>query len=527
MEAFVPLLMLLLLFGMLVRWLVGPRLAGELGTRAVLGGLSGVGKAVGLGLGGLVSGLAGGGLFSLLRSRPSAVLCPGDPPPPADRYQDYLDYRGVAQPRELGGLRAGTVSLGRYAAPNGRRGGRLSLPADLLQRNCAVIGPPGSGKTEGIIIPWALELLQAGFSVVTVDIKGDLVDRIGGAAQQAGHRVWYWNSADPTRSGSWNWLDGVRDSRDTEAAVQSILGRPKPNDPQPFFYERDYRWLRTLIGIVKGVHGTAAKPRDLYALVAEQELLRDQFRQHPQIRPQVHEVTDLLQFSPDEHSRAVSGLLNALHLFNTPEVIRVSERSDFLLAGIGKQPTLLIVGASLADARSAEVLSSIMLNQLLTFVYRRFSPGGSQTPLPLYFIIDEAARLKDRLNYEEALSIARSAKVGICLAAQDVSQFGDERVASAILTNCLTFLALPGCSPQTAKHFSARLGQRVQQNLAVSRQRGPFDLFSQQGSNIQSASVPVLGEREIMHPPVGRFCAVAQVSPVCPKPFLVDLARGG
>ena len=464
------------------------------------------------------------GLGNLRLGRKQLILGPGDPPPAAERIQDYWDYRGVAEERELSQLFRGTVSIGVYWHPKKGPGRPLYLPAELLYRNCAVIGPPGSGKTEGIIIPWILELLRAGYSVVTVDVKGDLYDRLDGAARQMGVRVWYWNPSDP-RSQSWNWLEEVHDGRDIEASVQSILGRPRPNDPQPFFYERDYRWLRAILAITKEVYGSQAKPRMLYEMVGDQETLRNLFRHYPHIRGRAVDIADLLQFAPDEHSRAVSGLLNALHLFNDHSVVRVSERSDFRLPAIGRLPTLLIVGASLADARAAEVLSSILLNLLFNFVYRRFSPGGSKTPLPLYFILDEAPRLKERINYEEVLSIARAAKVGICLAMQDVTQLGDERQISAILSNCLTLILLRGASPMAAKYFSERLGQRVDQVVVPSRYRGPFDLFSQVGTSVQTMTVPVLREREIMHPPFGTYCAVCQVAPVSHKPFLVDLRR--
>jgi type IV secretory pathway TraG/TraD family ATPase VirD4 len=471
----------------------------------------------------LFNGVRDLGSWSL--GRRQLILGPGDPPPMADRIQDYWDYRGVAEERELSQLFQGTVSLGFYWHPKKGPGRPLYLPAELLYRNCAVIGPPGSGKTEGIIIPWILELLRAGYSVVTVDIKGDLFDRLYGEAQRMGVQVWYWNPADPARSQSWNWLDEVRDGRDIEATVQSILGRPRPNDPQPFFYERDYRWLRAIIGITKEVYGNQARPKMLYQLVGDQEALRDVFRNYPQVRGRAVELADLFQFSVDEHSRAVSGLLNALHLFNDPSVVKVSEKSDFRLPAIGRSPTLLVIGASLADARAAEVLSSIMLNLLFNFIYRRFGPGGSHTPLPLYFMLDEAPRLKERINFEEVLSVARAAKVGICLAMQDVTQFGDERQFSAILSNCLTIILLRGSSPAAAKYFSERLGQRVDQVVVQSRYRGPFDLFSQRGSSVQTMTVPVLREREIMYPPFGQYCAVCQVSPVTNKPFLIDLTR--
>lgn len=459
-------------------------------------------------------------------SRSARILAPGDSAPRPDRMTDYWDYRGVARERDVRGLTKGQVRLGRYLHPRGRPGAELWLPASLLTQGCAVVGPPGSGKTENTIIPWTMQLLEAGSSVVVIDVKGDLIDALAPAARQLG-RVWYWNAGDVARSQSWNWLSGVTDVRDIEAAAQSIIGRKNPNDPQPYFYERDYRWLRALISVTSIARGRHAVPRDLYTLVADQDALHDVFANVPATRQHATEVADLLNLPPDEHSRAVSGLLNALHLFNTPQVVQVTERTDFQLQGLGTQPTLLIVGASLADGRFAEVLSSIMISRLFSLVYRRFGISGAGAPLPMVFLLDEAARLRERIDFEEVLSVARSADVGICLAMQNVGQFGDEREAAAVLDNCRSFIVLRGCSPDTAKYFGARLGQRVEKIESATRPHRRWTEIPRWDRSAQSASVPVLADREIMHPPMGQYIGIAQVAPVSSSPFLIQLVGSG
>ncbi|GGN60391.1 hypothetical protein GCM10011349_41880 [Novosphingobium indicum] len=452
------------------------------------------------------------------------VLCPGDPPEKTLGYQDAMDYRGTAKESELDALRAAGVPMGRFLHPKGQARASISLPLETLQRGCAVIGPTGAGKTEGIILPWITALLHQGASVVTCDVKGDLFDRLRSVAQAVGARIWYWNISDPARSMSWNWFDAINDYRDIEAATLSILGRPKPNDNQPFFYDRDFRWLRALINITKQAYKHTAQPRYLYSLVADQTALNTLFRQSPNIQHLATEVSDLLQFTTDEHSKAVSGLLNALHLFNTPPIRHVTERSDFRLEEISHAPTLLIVGAALADGRASEVMSGMFINQLNNHIYRRL--GGTQaTTLPLYLILDEAARLKDRVNYEELLSVVRSAKVGVCLASQDVNQFGNLQEQVAILSNCLSFIALRGSSPDTAKYLSSRLGQRQEEQIYANANRGPFDLLSTHGKSRHTTSVPVLAEREIMQPPGPPYAAVAHTASITKKPFLIDLTN--
>lgn len=452
----------------------------------------------------------------------SQVLCPGDPPTRALGLADALDYRGTATQSELGSLNQEGVPLGRLMHPSGRTQGRLHLPLAMLRRGCAIIGPTGAGKTAGLVIPWIKALLEQRTSVVTCDVKGDLFDSLQSAARQIGVRVWYWNISDPARSMAWNWFDAINDQRDVEAATLSIIGKPNPRDSQPFFYQRDYRWLRALIGITKQAYKHTAKPHYLYLLAGDQQALKTLFQKSPSIQHLSSELSDLLQLSPDEHSRAVSGLLNALHLFNTPAIRHVTERSDFNLDELHKMPTLLIIGAALADGRASEVMSGMFINLLNSLIYRRLA-GQQAADAPLYMILDEAARLKDRVNYEELLSIVRSANVGVCLASQDVSQFGDTREQTAILTNCLTFVALRGSSAETVKYLASRLGQRQQEEVIASKSREALDLLSAHSKSRKVAMVPVLGEREIMHPPGSPYAAVVHASPASSKPFLVDL----
>lgn len=471
------------------------------------------------------------------------IIGPNDPSPRPDQYHDYMNYRGVAVEKECKQLFSGVVSLGRYLQPHGRRGRELFLSSEILKRHCAVIGRTGAGKTEGIVIPWTIGLLKNGYSVVTVDVVGNLVNRLRTETQKLGCRFWYWDSDNPTDSNSWNWLNEIKVSNDSdiEAAIYSLLGRPNPSDPNRFFYERDVRWLRALIKITKEVYLNHAKPRDLYRLVADQDALRDVFRQYPQIRHYDIELADLFRFSPDEHSKAVSGLLNTLSVFNQSSVIQVSERSDFLLSDIDVGPTLLVIGDSQGSQKSTQ-LTSLAISQLFNHIHRR-SRGKVSHRVPLYFMLDEAPRLKDKIDYEGVLAVARNADVGICLSAQDVSQFGDERKAAEILNNCNTIIASKGVAPEAAQYLSRQLGKRREQKLTVTRQRNTFDdwrdidrgksLFEVILGNIFSSSngvdtleVPVLGEREIMYPPVGRYPAIVLVSPVTNQPFIVDLDTG-
>jgi len=189
-----------------------------------------------------------------------------------------------------------------------------------------------------------------------------------------------------------------------------------------------------------------------------------------------------------------------------------------------KNQALLIIGASLADAQAAEVLSSIMLNLLVNRLYTRFTPGCPYADQPVFFILDEAPRLKERVCFEEVLAISRDAKAGFCLALQDPAQLGDDHTVAAILSNCHTLILLRGASPSAAKYFASRLGQRIESAIIHSRQRGPFDLFATRSISRHPVPIPVLQDKEIMYPPFGPYSALALVG-TTHKPVLLDLTR--
>src|SRR5262245_27827160 len=90
-------------------------------------------------------------------------LAPGDPAPPPTAPTDYFDYRGVAQwdeARHLTGLEFG---LGAFMdLRRGKPRGPIGLPAAALNRHAVVIGPAGSGKTHGLLLPWMYAALTCG-----------------------------------------------------------------------------------------------------------------------------------------------------------------------------------------------------------------------------------------------------------------------------------------------------------------------------------------------------------------------------
>lgn len=450
----------------------------------------------------------------------AGVLCPGSGPPPPG--VDLLDYRGVADISELQPLWNFRPSLGRfYDCRMGPSGQTVGIPPQLLFRHAAVVGPAGSGKTVSVIVPWIADLLRLGCSVVAVDVKGDLLgsvkSEIARQGSQAGADLYVWDfSGSPTHR--WNWLDEATGTASIEAAVTSILGRQNPADPQPHFYKRDVRWLRALIRLVKELHSTNASPQVLISTCSSLDALTRALAKVSADRSILSDLADATSLDPMEYSQAFAGILNALSVFTIPEVANATKQSDFRLKDLTKSPALLMCVAPQANANLSASLSSMLITQVVQSVYRNFGTGSR----PVYIVLDESPRLRDRVDLEELVSLARSANVGVCLAAQDITQFPESERAS-LFNNCQTFIAMPGVSPETAKYLENRMGMRSVPQTTTSRTGG--SMIPTVAATTTSTFAPVLGAREIMHPPFGAHVAVAHVPPVNRRPFLIDLER--
>ena len=478
---------------------------------------------------GLASTLA---LRSAGRGARRGYLAPGDPPPPPSGPTDYYDYRGIASWREAQNLSAGQFPLGGFIDlnRNQRLRGPIGLPGTALNRHAVVIGPAGSGKTAGILIPWMHAALASNWSVVALDVKGDLREDFlryhGVYGGTLGARLRKWDFTDPSRSTSWNWMAELHDEARTDAAITALLGRPpERSSVDPYFYQRDYRTLRGLLRFTRAVGGASVKPSDLIQRLEDQAGLEAAVRAHPRAAG-AGDLSAALAFPAADYPKVVSGVVTALSALDLPAVEAVTSRQKLDLAEALDDHHLLIVGAPLRGGQVSQTLASLLLNQLQQRLYERFG----QTRRPVLLVIDEAAQIADRVDIGQTMEVARSAGVGVVVALQDAAQLRDENDRSSIISNAATLAMLPGASAVSTEAFGKRLGQRFERTHGLTTggpNQGWGRVLPQQ--TLGTEAVPVLREREITQVPFGSRPAVLQVNArelgVTPKPFLVDLHR--
>lgn len=475
-------------------------------------------------------------LHSTGRGARRGYLAPGDPTPPPNAPTDYLDYRGVATWQEARNLTQIDFPLGAFAdLSRGKFRGPVGLPSPLLNRHAVVVGPAGSGKTSGIILPWMYAALAAGWSVISVDVKGDLREDFLQYKQQLGDpplgaRLRKWDFTKPAESVGWEWLRELHDDARLDAAITAIIGRkPEKSTVDPYFYQRDYRTLRGLLSFSRAVAPQVRTAGELLTLLEDDQQLDRLVAQNSRA-PGAADLTAALRQTGSDYAKVISGVVTALAALDTPNVSAVTRvaqgnRNLDLEATLDDHNCLIVV-APLKSGEVAATLSSLFLNQLSQRLYERF--GAARRPVLL--VIDEAAQVANRVDIAQLMEVSRSAGVGVVVALQDVSKLRDENDRSSILSNAATFAILPGASPLSVTEFRKRLGDRYERTMGLTTGgQGGFGYRGVQ-QTYGTETVPVLRDREIMQPPFGQRPGIVHVKAqelgITPKPILVDLYHG-
>ncbi len=441
----------------------------------------------------------------------------------------YLDYRGLATPGDLN-VEPWTFPLGRYITPKGRAWkpqAEIGVTSATANKHAVVYAPAGSGKTTGVIVPWIYHAMYFGYFVVALDLKGnhDLLDQIREYTAVKGPLpdvlVSAFDYTDPVNSVNWNWIRDLEDESAIDTAANVLVGKSE-SDHNREFRLRDIGWMRGLLEFAVDTD----QPWTVETLI---NLINDPDRfgrllrniGSPRAQGRLSTLLDVKALGAidyDEYFRKVQFLLTYLEPLNTRGFNQVTKRTGLKLRDLATEPGLLVVTAPLADASLSATASALFLAQFVNLQLKKFN----QDNRPVLLVLDEAPRLKDRLDLEQLLATTRSSKTSVLLAIQDIDQF-EAKQANAILSNCATHILLAGGGDPTTTYFGSRLGKRITTRATFNQNFGRDGRAVQ--TSVESYEVPVLGRSEMAHLPGDGYSALVHTYDVSSKPVLVDLTR--
>jgi len=410
------------------------------------------------------------------------------------------------------------------------------LQENSIYKNLAIIGPAGSGKTDGFIIPGIKSAIDAGLSNIVIDVKGgSLIDKLGQYAESKGVRVIYWSALpqEVSRSHSINLLDNISSIQDAQILAKALYGNTDDLGENRQFATRDITWVAQWIMLIKQVMGSSATLKHVYE-IAQDPLNRLnlllQRCQDSALQRSIQAQLRLLENSEDADQAFTWVIQDSLSFFSWSNFEQVTNHSDILLREIQNRQTLLIIGAELAGRDISKKISSALIDILMTIFYERWtdSSGG----LGIAFWLDEFPRIQKQIDIAEFSSVARSAKGSIVIAAQSLEQI-DPDYRDQVMENFDTVILCRGVGDGTANWLVNRIGDRPQSvrrrryHEANSQDEFPWLRTRSSRERYENSReyVSVLEAREIKYPIGGQFVATIHSRTACRKPFLVDYTR--
>jgi type IV secretory pathway TraG/TraD family ATPase VirD4 len=320
-----------------------------------------------------------------------------------------------------------------------------------------IIGTTNAGKTESVILPWAIQDIQQGRGLLLIDGKADrsLLDKLWSYTVEAGRESDFrlFSLSNHNESQSFNPLIGGSAEEITERIFNAF------DFENPFYRSVQYEVLSQVLRVFEGaqipptfikIHQAIANPMILEKMVStnNDSILK-------------HWVTHFRNLSGSERAQRTSGLTSQIGHFAFGKAAKLFNQDSPMItidAALKKNQIVYFQLPALLSPFLGKATGKLVLQSLQAAVANRHRAGLGEAQFYSVFLDDFAEYLYP--GFVTVLNKSRSAKVGIVFAHQalgDIEALGDS-VANAILTNSNIKVFMRGNDPDSAEYFAKVIG---------------------------------------------------------------------
>ena len=350
----------------------------------------------------------------------------------------------------------GLTLLGAFWGENKRRldvgTGQFCLGGEDVARGILTLGGPGSGKTQGIILPAIADRMWSGHSLVVADPQGEITAHVLRYAAVTRHLVVV---HDPTGATGprYNLAEGIDNVSDARAIADVLV--PSAAGDNRFWTDSAAALLAACLirfdnlgAIYNAMNDMKALAKTLKSRKDDAALLANSF---------------IASVGSDGKvaSNVIATLATALTGWASTDVRANTSASDFDAELIVSQPTVVVLTC---PGRMRAVYASYLgatLRKLMLDLDTIGERNHGPLPMPVGVILDEFPTLGKLDSLVADVNLVRKRRISILIGAQTKGQFemiyGREGT-QALLTGLATQVIYGGCDADTAEFYSKASG---------------------------------------------------------------------
>lgn len=363
-------------------------------------------------------------------------------------------------------------------------------------KNVAVFGGAGTGKTQGLIKPNIVKITDR--SLVVTDPKGELYEATADIKRKQGYDVQLVNFSELDYSVRYDCLDYIRKPSDANKIVEAIVANSTPDvkSTGDFWGKAEKSLLSALILYVKYV----LKPEQQHMgsvyelLTAPYEFIRFLYMSLPNghiAKRAYYQALDKLRGKTAADVFTTASV--TMDLWKYPEVNDFTATNDFSFHDIAHKKTIVYVILPIAETRFRPLISTFF-DQMFGELYHVADHNNNKLPIKVKFLIDEFCNIGRLPQFEERLSTMRSYGMSVMLVIQSLGQLRNrwgKDLAEEIIDNCDTRIYLGANNTESAEFFAKMIGRTTIQTDSKSNSSG------KSGSS-SSASTSFTGKQLMM-----------------------------
>lgn len=361
------------------------------------------------------------------------------------------EYRRFRRPDENG-----LALLGAFWGESKRRldvgAGRFCLDGEDVARGILTLGGPGSGKTQGIILPAIADRMLSGHSLVVADPQGEITAHVLNYAAVTRHLVIV---HDPTSAAGprYNLAEGIDNVSDARAIADVLV--PSAAGDNRFWTDSAAALLAACLirfdnlgdiynamNDLKGLANALKSKKDDAALLANSFIAS-------------------VGSDGKVASNVIATLATALTGWASTDVRANTAASDFDAELVVAQPTVVVLTC---PGRMRAVYASYLgatLRKLMLDLDTIGERNKGPLPVPVGVILDEFPTLGKLDSLVADVNLVRKRRISILIGAQTKGQFemiyGREGT-QALFTGLATQVIYGGCDADTAEFYSKASG---------------------------------------------------------------------